>query len=499
MATRRVPAAAGLMAACLIAAGGWAGAGAQGGPPMPGGGPEPSTTRMVLKGKAPVSSDLLKVRLPRPQEADLANGLRVIALEDRRLPQITFQIIIPGAGGYFDPAEKIGLASYTAQLMREGTKTRTSPQISEAIETMSATLNVGSGLSGMSATLSGSALTEDFGKLMDLAADVLLNPVFAPEEWDRLKARTKAGFVQSRTNPNFLASETFNRAVFGTHPAGRVSPTATHLDAITPDALVEFHRARYVPDYAAIAFAGDISLAEARTLVETKLSGWKKAGASRPSVTDPPPIGPPKVWLVARPGSVQTTLNVGTQSMVRTDPDYTALTVVNRVLGGTMGRLFRHLREEKGYTYGVGSFFSATQYRGSWTASTSVRTEVTEPALTDLLAEIADLREKPIPAAELADVKRAIIGSFALALQNPQQVLNYYTENWQYGLPADYWDTYPARVAAVTAEQAQAAAQKYWAPGRLHIVAVGDASKITDILRKKGDLEIYDADGNRMQ
>jgi zinc protease len=185
--------------------------------------------------------------------------------------------------------------------------------------------------------------------------------------------------------------------------------------------------------------------------------------------------------------------------MVRTDPDYTALTVVNRVLGGTMGRLFRHLREEKGYTYGVGSFFSATQYRGSWTASTSVRTEVTEPALTDLLAEIAELREKPIPAAELADVKRAIIGSFALALQNPQQVLNYYTENWQYGLPADYWDTYPARIAAVTPEQAQAAAQKYWTPGRLHIVAVGDASKITDILRKKGDLEIYDADGNRMQ
>ena len=248
MATRRVSAAACVTAACFIAAGGWAGAGAQGGPPMPGGAPQPSTTRMVLKGKAPVSSDLLKVRLPRPQEADLANGLRVIALEDRRLPQITFQIIIPGAGGYFDPAEKIGLASYTAQLMREGTKTRTSPQISEAIETMSATLNVGSGLSGMSATLSGSALTEDFGKLMDLAADVLLNPVFAPEEWDRLKARTKAGFVQNRTNPNFLASETFNRAVFGTHPAGRVSPTATHLDAITPDALVEFHRARYVPD-----------------------------------------------------------------------------------------------------------------------------------------------------------------------------------------------------------------------------------------------------------
>jgi zinc protease len=182
--------------------------------------------------------------------------------------------------------------------------------------------------------------------------------------------------------------------------------------------------------------------------------------------------------------------------MLRADPDYAALTVVNRVLGGTMGRLFRHLREEKGYTYSVGSFFSATQYRGGWTASTSVRTEVTEPALTDLLAEVAELRNTPVPDAEFADVKRAIVGSFALALENPQQLLGYYVENWQYGLPSDYWDTYPARVMAVTPAQAQAAAQKYWAPGRLQIVAVGDAAKIADILKKKGDVEISDSDGN---
>ncbi len=467
--------------------------------PPPGGAPQPSTTQMVLKGKAPVSNEVLKVKLPRPQEADLANGLHLIVLEDRRLPQITFQIIIPGAGGYFDPADKIGLASYTAQLMREGTRTRTSPQISETLETMSASLNVATGLAGTSASISGGSLTENFDKLMDLTADVLLNPAFAPAEWDRLRTRTKAGLVQSRANPGFLAAERFNRAVFGAHPAGRVSPSAANLDAITPEALMEFHKTRYAPDHAAIAFAGDLSLAEARKLVEAKLSGWKKAGAPKGSVMEPLAVGAPRVFLVARPGSVQTTLSVGTQSMIRTDPDYTALTVVNRVLGGTMGRLFRHLREEKGYTYGVGSFFSATQYRGSWQASTSVRTEVTEPALTDLLAEIAELREKPIPAAEFADVKRAIVGSFALALESPQQVLGYYIDNWQYGLPADYWDTYPARVMEITPAQAQAAAQKYWAPGRLQIVAVGDATKITDILKKKGDLEVYDADGNPLK
>ena len=214
------------------------------------------------------------------------------------------------------------------------------------------------------------------------------------------------------------------------------------------------------------------------------------------AVADPPPMATPKVYLVARPGSVQTTLYVGAQSMTRTDPDYAALTVVNRVLGGTMGRLFRHLREEKGYTYGIGSGFSATLYRGSWNSSTSVRTDVTEPALTDLLAELAELRDTPVPENELADAKRAIVGSFARDLESPQQVLGYYIDNWQYRLSPDYWDTYPARIMAVTAAQAQAAAQKYWSPGRLQIVAVGDATKITDLLRKKGTLEVYDADGN---
>jgi predicted Zn-dependent peptidase len=467
-------------------------------PQQAGGAPQPQTTQMVLKGKAPVSTELLKVKLPKPQETDLANGLHLIVLEDHRLPQVTFQIIIPGAGGYFDPAEKIGLATYTASLMREGTKTRTSPQISEALETMAATLTVGSGLSSTSASLSGSALTEDFPKLMDLAADILLNPAFSPEEWNRFKARTKAGLIQQRTNPGFLATETFNRVVFGNHPAGRVSPTAENLDAITPEALAEFHKSHYVPDHAAIAFTGDISLADARKLVETKLGGWKSAGTPKISVTEPPAAPAAKVYLIARPNSVQTTLYVGTQSMTRTDPDYPALTVVNRVLGGTMGRLFRHLREEKGYTYGIGSGFNATFYRGAWTSSTNVRTDVTEPALNDLLAEIAALRDTPVPEKELADSKRAIVGSFALALESPQQVLNYYIENWQYGLPADYWDTYPARVMAVTAEQAQAAARKYWDPARLQIVAVGDATKIKDILAKKGTLEVYDADGKKI-
>jgi zinc protease len=460
----------------------------------PAGQPPPTSVGMVRKGKAPVSDDVLKVTLPTPQRAKLASGLELMVLEDRRLPRITFQILIPGAGGYYDPASQAGLATYTAQMMREGTKSRTSQQIAQDIETTAASLTVSAGISSPIATVSGGALTENFDRLFAMTADVLLNPTFPADEWDRLKTRTMAGLQQQRTQPSFLAGEMMNRVLYGDHPAARVSATAATLDAITRDAMIELHRTRYVPDHALIAFAGDINLAEARKKAETVLAGWKRAGAPKTTVAEPAAPGPAKVYLIARPNSVQTTFMVSAQSMTRTDPDYEELTVANRVLGGTMGRLFRHLREEKGYTYGVGSGFSATNHRGDWTASTSVRTEVTDAALKDLLADIAAMREQPVPADELKDHQRAVVAGFARSLENPQQVLGYYTQIWLYGLPENYWETYPARISAVTAADAQAAAKKYWDPARLQIVAVGDP-KIADVLRTRGELEIYDTDG----
>ena len=238
----------------------------------------------------------------------------------------------------------------------------------------------------------------------------------------------------------------FNRVVFGIHPAGRVSPTAAKLDAITPEALVEFHRTHYVPDHAAIAFAGDISLAEARKLVEAKLGGWKKAGVAT------------SAWSRIRPRSARRRCTsspgrarcrrrcrVGTQSMTRTDPDYAALTVVNRVLGGTMGRLFRHLREEKGYTYGIGSGFSATQYRGL-VDGVHERAHRRDRAGADRSAGRDRRAARQAGARRASSRTRSARSSAASrALENPQQVLGYYVDNWLYGLPADYWDTYPAR------------------------------------------------------
>ncbi len=459
----------------------------------------PPKEAVVIKGKAPVSAEVLRVKLPRPQEADLPNGIHLMVLEDRRAPQITMQLIIPGAGGYFDPADHAGLAQFTAAQMREGTATRTSEQLSTELERIAATLTVGAGLSSQDATVSASCLTEHVGTVLDLAADVLLNPSFPETELARYKTQQRAQLMQVRANPAFLAAERFNQVVYGDHPAARVMPTPASLEKTTRDALVAFHKAHYAPDFAILAIAGDISIADARKQVEAKLGAWKKAGIAKPAVADPKPIEKPGVYLVARPNSVQTDLTVGTQAINRTSPDYFTLTVLNKVIGGgPTGRLFVHLREEKGYTYGAYSNLGAGAYRGAWQASTQVRTDVTKPALTDLLDEIRQIRDVRVPDKEFLDNKRSIVAGFALELESAQSVLGNHITRYRYGLPADYWDRYPERIMAVTQDEVLAAGKTYLDPSRLQIVAVGSADAIKEFLGTLGTLEVYDTEGKKI-
>jgi zinc protease len=460
---------------------------------------EPSPTRgVVRKGKVPVSGEILKIKLPHVSEATLPNGLHLIVLEDRRLPQISFQLVIPGAGGYFDPAEQPGLASFTASLMREGTASRKSNQIAEQLELMAATLNFSAG-SSPEATITGSCLSDQAIRLIDLAADVLLHPAFPEPEIAPFKQRTRAALAQQRANPGLLAAEVFSRAVYGSHPAARISPTLASLDRLTREDLVAFHRAHYLPDRAVLAIAGDVSMLQARVVVESKLGGWTRPTVSvTTAVPDPTPVNESKIYFVARPHSVQTNLLVGSQAIERTSADYDVMSVMNKIIGGgPMGRLFLHLREEKGYTYGASSALDARQHRGDWSASTSVRTEVTDPALRDLLDEVRQLREIPVSDQELTDAKRSMVASFALSLESPAQLLDLYLTQWRYKLPADYWDRYAERVMAVTKEQVQAAARQYLAQDRLQIVVVGDPEQVTEPLKKLGPVEAYDENGLR--
>ena len=305
------------------------------GPPIGSGQQNPSTAPgTILKNRAPVSKETLKVALPKPHEADLSNGVHLIVLEDHRAPLVSFQMIIDGAGGYYDPPNLPGLAGFTATLMRQGTATKTSEQISEQLDRLAASVGVGAGLSSPSASVTGSGLTNNLDTVLALMADVLLHPSFPQDEIDRYKTRTRAGLMNQRSQPGFLAQERFNQAVYGNHPAARVSATPQALDALTRDALVEFHKAHYVPDRAVLAVAGDITLAQAKAKAETAFSAWKNQARRSCAGGRAPLTGRRRPGRAA--GSVQTTWFVARRASsapIRTQ----ALTVGNDARGPLAG------------------------------------------------------------------------------------------------------------------------------------------------------------------
>jgi zinc protease len=453
-------------------------------------------SKVERKNRAPVSKDVLKVTLPRATEATLSNGLTVLIMENHRLPLISIQYNITGAGALFEPSSTPGLASITAQMLREGTKTRTSVQIAEQSAQLGAEISAAAGFGSTTTVVNASGLSDNFDQWFALTNDLLLNANFPAEELNRLKQRLKAQLRQQRANPNFLSNERFSKAVYGSHPAASVSTTNDSIDAITSEMLAKWHQERYTPQNTILGITGDVKAAEIVPKLEKALAVWKKTDLKEVLPPNPKPIASKKVFLVDRPGSVQTTVVLGNIAIDRRDPDYIALTVANHILGGgPAARLFLNLREEKGYTYGVYSSFTALKYPGPWRAGGDVRTEVTEGAMTEFMKEFQRMRDEKVPASELEEAKRAIVAGFALSLERPTELLGYAVVRKIYGFPPDYWDMYPAQIMATTAEDIQRVARKYINPENLQAVAVGDVSKIRPVMEKYGSVEVYDSEG----
>jgi predicted Zn-dependent peptidase len=458
-----------------------------------------AVSKVERKNRAPVSKEILRVKLPKPVEATLDNGLAVLILEDHRFPTVSVQLQISGAGPVYEPANLPGLASFTAMLMREGTKTRTSRQIAEEVDQLGATLGVGSGFGSAGATVNASGLSDNLDAWFALFTDVLLNPTFPEQELNNLKQRMKVQLRMARSQPGFLSMERFNRAVYGNHPAAVVSPTPESVDAITAELLAKWHREHYVPQNAILGIAGDVRASELLPKLKKWLGGWQKTDLKEVLPPEPKPATAKTIYLVDRPTSVQTSLIMGNIALDRRSPDYIPMVVLNRVLGGgPSARLFLNLREEKGYTYGVYSNFTAIKWAGPWQAGGEVRTEVTDGAMKEFVYELRRIRDDKVPAAELEEAKAAMVASFALSLEQPTQLLGYATLRKLYGLPEDYWDTYPAKMLALTADDLQRIARKYIDPETMQVVAVGDASKIKAALEKYGPVEVYDTEGKRV-
>lgn len=452
-------------------------------------------SKVERKNKAPVSDEILRVKLPRPTELTLPNGLTVLVLEDHRLPLVTARLNILGAGALNDPADVPGLANITAAMLKEGTTTRSSKEIAEQSDGLGAMIGAQAPWASETATFTASGLSDNAAQWIALASDILLNPSFPESELNKLKQRTKVQLQQQRGTANFLMQERFSRAVYGNHPAAVTSPTPQALDKITPAMLAQWHATRYVPENAILGIAGDITPAQV-TEMFSSLRGWK-AGTSKVGLpTATKPASGRKIFLVDRPGSVQTDVEIGNIAISRQDSDYIPMVVMDRIVGGgSAARLFMNLREVHGYTYGAYSMLVARRYAGPWIAEGSMRTDATGGAMTEFMNEINSIRDKPVPEKELEETKRSIVAGFALTLERPTELLDYAIALKVYNLPADYWDTYPAKIMGITAEQVQRVARKYIVPDDLQIVAVGDATKLKPVLDKYGTVQVFDTNG----
>ena len=428
----------------------------------PASGPAGQTTKgAVIKGKAPVNKTLLKVNLPKAQEATLANGLRVVVLESHKVPTFNMQMVVL-SGGLADNADYRGLASFTAGLLRDGTSKRSSKEIAEQIDALGGTIASTSGLSSLTSTVTASGLIENLDQTLDIFADVVRNPTFPAGEVEKYKGRTLAQLQFQRSIPQFLAQEQFQKAIYGEHPGSLIAPPLSSIKKLASKDLAGFHSTYYRPNNAILAIVGDVTLKEVLPRIEKAFGDWQKANVPAMTIPEAPSQAAARIFLIDRPGSVQTVLQLGNLGIERTNPDYFSVLLADRILGGgPAARLFMNLREDKGYTYGAYSNFGGTKFRGTWVSSSEVRTDVTEGAMKEFMYELKRLRDEPVTTDELENAKRAIVGSFALSLEQPQSLLQNIIQQKIYDLPADYWDSYPQKVAAVTVAEVQRVAQKY--------------------------------------
>ncbi len=456
-------------------------------------------SKVVRLNRAPVNKEILRVKLPRPREIKLDNGLDVLVVERHKLPTVAFMLWIK-TGALDDPQNLPGLAEFTADMLREGTTHRNSAQLAGDIDDIGASLGASADFGRNVSTVTASGLVENTNRILELMSDVVLSPTFPDHELAIYNLRELAGLQQMRSEPSFLARERFYSVLYGNFPASEVAATPASVNNVTRADLEKFHSEYYAPNNAILGVAGDVDFDTIVPLIKKYFGGWKGHPVADPALPPIPQPAAAKVVLVDRPDSVQTNILAGDHALRRNDPGYIPLVVTNHILGGgPAARLFLDLREEKGYTYGAYSYFRSDIYPGPWIASTEVRTAVTDGSMKALMDEFRKIRDEAVPETELDEARRSIVASFALSLERPTTLLNAWLTVDYYKLPQDYWDEYPEQVAKVTPQVVQETARKYIDLDHLQVVCVGDGKQIKDVLKKYGPLEVYDTNGKKIE
>jgi zinc protease len=452
--------------------------------------------------KMPPAGATPALRVPAWTTATLSNGARLIVSPKRDLPLVNFAVTFEGGANQFEPAEKVGLASLVAQMLSEGTTSRTGEQLSEAQQLLGTTINAS--IAGERGSIAFQALKDRLGPAVVLLADMMLNPSFPADALERLRARTLVQLAQNKDQPFVISSNVFQRVLYGTeHPYGRFATEAT-VKAVTRDDVVAFHRSYFRPARAIITVTGDVDPDAVRRELERAFAAWP-AGGDKASFTyaAPPTPQPRALYLVDKPKAAQSSFAIGIPGPPRDTPDYYAIQVMNFILGGHFqSRLNHNIREVKGYSYGVRSGFDYGKGPGAFRAGGEVVTAKTDSALIEFMKELRGIvdGERPITDDEITQAKQSLIqrlpASFASVGATATSITNIYVQ----GLPEDYYQSFAARVNAVTRDDLLRVAKQYVHLDRLAIVIVGDRSTIEAPLAKTGvaPIILLDIEGKRV-
>ena len=445
----------------------------------------------------PPPGPLVPAPFPPFRETVLPNGLRLLVVESRKQPIVSLSLNFP-AGTRLDPAGKEGLAEMVAGLLTKGAGSRSAEEVATAIEGAggSLTASVNSDFLSVESTV----LAPSLPLALELIADAVIRPTFEEKELGLLRIQTLSGLQVALSQPDEIAARAFRRALYGEHPYARSSVPAS-VQAISRDDLLAFHQGRLRPAGALLVVAGAVSLDEARRLATRAFQGWTGTPQAETAAAAPPSRSGSEVILVHRPGSVQSNIVAGNLTYPPNDPRTYSSTVANQVLGGgASSRLFLILREQKSWTYGAYSRYSRRKDVGYFAANTEVRTEVTDSALRELMAQLRRIRDEPVPAAELAEAQGALVGQYPLTIETADQVAEAVANARLYELPGDYVQTYRVKLGQVTGAEVQNTARSTIRPDSMAIVVVGDGAKILDGLRgiAPPPITILDPEGKRL-
>jgi len=403
----------------------------------------------------------------------LDNGLVLLVVERHNLPVVKVSLGI-SSGSLKEPDEKAGLASLTARLLTEGTENRTALQISDEIDFVGGDISASGGDDYMTAGLS--VLKKDITLGFNLLSDIILHPTFPEDEINKKIERIKAGIKSQEENPQYVASREFKKAVFGSHPYGRlVSGTVETLENITRDDIVQFHTAYYIPNNSILSVVGDVTYEEVEALLTRYFSDWKRGEIMTPPLSPISPVKKQKTITVDRE-LTQATIVLGHVGVSRNDPDYYALSVMNYIFGGGgfASRLMQNIREEKGLVYDIHSYFSADKYSGGFRIGLQTKNKSANIAIAEILQEIKKIMTEPVTDTELADAKSFLTGSFPMRIETSSRIAAFLVAVEYYGLGMDYEDNYPSYINGVTKEDINRVARKHLDPEEYVLVVVAN-------------------------